>query len=190
MFFRDTFVSLNIKLYASMKFAAGAENLWKDFILSDNLAPQLGLVCITTSDAVRYRALTRKRLLQFDTAEQKRMLRELYADNLSRLNRALDFCSERGLKLYRLTSGLFPFADDEAGADVLEEFASAARATGERATALGIRLVIHPDQFVVLSSDSEQVVANSIKILSTHARVFDLLAQPRTAWAVMEIHGG
>jgi UV DNA damage endonuclease len=158
--------------------------------LSDNLAPQLGLVCITTSDAVRYRALTRKRLLQFDTAEQKRVLRELYADNLARLNRALDFCSERGLRLYRLTSGLFPFADDEAGADVLEEFAGEARATGERATALGIRLVIHPDQFVVLSSDSEQVVANSIKILRTHARVFDLLAQPRSAWAVMEIHGG
>ncbi len=158
--------------------------------MSDSLAPHLGLVCITTTDAVRYRALTRKRLLQFDTAEQKRMLRELYADNLARLGRALDFCGERGLKLYRLTSGLFPFADDEAGADVLEEFREAARATGERATALGIRLVIHPDQFVVLSSDSEEVVANSIKILRTHAHVFDLLAQPRTSWAVMEIHGG
>jgi UV DNA damage endonuclease len=31
--------------------------------------PQLGLVCITTSDAVRYRAMTRKRLLQLDEAE-------------------------------------------------------------------------------------------------------------------------
>jgi len=158
--------------------------------LSDSLVPQLGLVCITTTDAVRYRALTRKRLLQFDTLEQKRILRELYAANLVRLNNALDFCSERGLKLYRLTSGLFPFADDEAGADVLEEFQDEARRTGERATALGIRLVIHPDQFVVLSSDSEGVVANSIKILETHAHVFDLLAQPRSAWAVMEIHGG
>lgn len=160
------------------------------FTLSDSLVPQLGLVCITTTDAVRYRALTRKRLLQFEVPEQKRMLRELYADNLARLNRALDFCSERGLKLYRLTSGLFPFADDEAGADVLEEFTAEARRTGERATALGIRLVIHPDQFVVLSSDSPQVVANSIKILETHAHVLDLLAQPRTSWTVMEIHGG
>ncbi|HLL72928.1 MAG TPA: UV DNA damage repair endonuclease UvsE [Pyrinomonadaceae bacterium] len=158
--------------------------------MSDSFVPQLGLVCITTSDAVRYRALTRKRLLQFDTTEQKRMLRELYADNLARLGRALDFCVERGLKLYRLTSGLFPFADDAAGADVLEEFAEAARRTGERATALGIRLVIHPDQFVVLSSDSEQVVANSVKILETHARVLDLLAQPQTSWTVIEIHGG
>ena len=152
--------------------------------------PQLGLVCITTTDAVRYRALTRKRLLQFDALEQKRMLRELYADNLVRLNRAIDFCSEREWKLYRLTSGLFPFADDEAGADVLEEFQAEARGTGERATALGIRLVMHPDQFVVLSSDSAQVVANSIKILETHAHVLDLLGQPRTSWTVMEIHGG
>jgi UV DNA damage endonuclease len=139
---------------------------------------------------VRYRALTRKRLLQFDGPEQKRRLRELYADNLARLGRALDFCEARGLKLYRLTSGLFPFADDEAGADVLEEFRAEARAAGERATSLGIRLVIHPDQFVVLSSDSKQVVANSIKILQTHAHVLDLLAQPRSAWTVMEIHGG
>jgi UV DNA damage endonuclease len=159
-------------------------------VLSDSLVPQLGLVCITTSDAVRYRALTRKRLLQFDTIEQKRMLRELYADNLARLGRALDFCVERGLRLYRLTSGLFPFADDDAGASVLEEFADEARRTGERAAALGMRLVIHPDQFVVLSSDSEQVVSNSIKILETHAHVLDMLAQPRTTWTVIEIHGG
>jgi len=174
-----------------MRVAAKAENLpGRLHHLSESITPELGLVCITTTDAVRYRALTRKRLLQFDAPEQKRMLRELYADNLVRLNRALDFCSERGLKLYRLTSGLFPFADDEAGADVLAEFDEAARKTGERATTLGIRLVIHPDQFVVLSSDSEEVVANSIKILRSHARVFDMLAQPRTSWAVMEIHGG
>ena len=53
--------------------------------MSQSCTPQLGLVCITTSDAVRYRALTRKRLLQFGAAEQKALLRELYADNLARL---------------------------------------------------------------------------------------------------------
>jgi UV DNA damage endonuclease len=29
------------------------------------VVPQLGLVCITNSDAVRYKTVTRKRLLQF-----------------------------------------------------------------------------------------------------------------------------
>jgi len=152
--------------------------------------PQFGLVCITTSDAVRYRALTRKRLLQFDEARQKHMLRELYADNLARLDKALDFCIAQSIRLYRMTSALFPFADDPAGEDVLEEFRDAIRHTGRRATQLGIRLVLHPDQFVVLSSDSPQVVANSIKILETHAHIMDLLEQPRSPWALMEIHGG
>jgi UV DNA damage endonuclease len=153
-------------------------------------APRLGLVCITHSDAVRYKTVTRKRLLQFDVVEQKRILREVYAANLSRLNAALDFCVRAGLSLYRMTSGLFPFADDEAGADVLEEFREEVAAVGERATELGIRLVLHPDQFVVLSSDSPQTVANSVKILETHARVMDMLGLPRSPWALIEIHGG
>jgi UV DNA damage endonuclease len=49
---------------------------------------------------------------------------------------------------------------------------------------------MHPDQFVVLSSDSPEVVANSIKILQMHADIMDLLQQPRSSWAVLEIHGG
>ena len=153
-------------------------------------APRLGLVCITHSDEVRYRTVTRKRLLQFPEAEQRRMLRDIYAANLARLNGALDFCTARGLGLYRMTSNLFPFADDEAGSDVLEEFAGELRRTGARADELGIRLVLHPDQFVVLSSDSPATVANSVKILESHARVMDMLGLPRTAWALIEIHGG
>ena len=155
-----------------------------------DVRPQLGLVCLTTTDAVRYRTVTRKRLLQFEEAEQRRILRELYADNLTRLNLALDFCTGRGLRLYRMTSGLFPFADDASGKDVLEEFRERIGETGRRATALKIRLVLHPDQFVVLNSDSPQVITNSIKILETHARVMDLLEQPRSPWALIEIHGG
>ncbi len=153
-------------------------------------SPRLGLVCITHTDEVRYKTVTRKRLLQFPPDEQKRMLRDLYAANLARLNAALDFCTARSLSLYRMTSALFPFADDEAGADVLLEFAEELKRTGARAGELGIRLVMHPDQFVVLSSDSPQTVANSIKILESHAHTLDLLGLPRSPWALIEIHGG
>ena len=155
-----------------------------------NATPRLGLVCITASDEVRYKALTRKRLLQLEPARQKETLRALYAENLARLNKAVDYCDERDIRLYRMTSALFPFADDAAGEDVLEEFAEALARTGRRALDLSIRLVLHPDQFVVLSSDSDQVLANSVKILRTHAHVMDLLGQPRSPWAMMEIHGG
>ena len=152
--------------------------------------PQLGLVCITSSNQVRYRALTRKRLLQLELQEQQRVLRELYADNLQRFNLAIDFCVEQGIRLYRITSALFPFADDVLGAEILLEFSEALKQTGDRAQALGIRVVIHPDQFVVLSSDRPDVIENSIKILQTQAQIFDLLGLPRSPWAMMEIHGG
>lgn len=154
------------------------------------MTPNLGLVCITASKAVRYRTVTRKRLLQFSETEQAEILRNLYAENLQRLNYAIDFCLANEIKLYRITSSLFPFADTELGEKILNEFDEEILHTGNRAIASGIRVVVHPDQFVVLSSDNPEVVANSIKILQMHAMILDKLGQPRSPWAMMEIHGG
>jgi UV DNA damage endonuclease len=152
--------------------------------------PQLGLVCITSSDQVRYRTVTRKRLLQLSSEEQKQVLRQLYQDNLQRFNKALDFCEANNIKLYRITSSLFPFADTPEGESVLNEFDDELKATGDRSQSLGIRIVVHPDQFVVLSSDTPSVIENSIKILQMQAIIFDKLGLPRSPWAMMEIHGG
>jgi UV DNA damage endonuclease len=154
------------------------------------MRPELGLVCITASDRVRYRTLTRKRLLQLEPAEQKQVLRDLYAENLRRLGIAVDFCHDNDIHLYRMSSATFPFADDPLGEDILTEFASELWSVGDRAQALEIRLVLHPDQFVVLSSDRADVIQNSIKILATQARIMDLLGLPQSDWAAMNIHGG
>jgi len=156
----------------------------------ENNLPELGLVCITFSEAVRYRALTRKRLLQFEADEQLAMLRDLYRDNLARFERAIDFCLTNDIKLYRLTSAFFPFADTDIGRVVLEEIAEDVGRAGRRAMETGLRVVLHPDQFCVLSSDSPHVIENSILILSTHAWIFDLLGLPQSSWAAMNIHGG
>ena len=56
---------------------------------SHNSQPNLGLVCITIGDRVRFRTITRKRLLQFAEPEQQEILRDLYQDNLVRLQNAL-----------------------------------------------------------------------------------------------------
>ncbi len=150
----------------------------------------LGLVCITNSEEVRYKTVTRKRLLSFDEPTQREMLRVVYRENINRINRAIDFCQANGINLYRLTSGLFPFSDEAIGAEILEEFVAALTETGNRAVANDLRIVMHPDQFVVLSSDSDSVVKNSVKILKMHAKTLDLLNQPRDERATMNIHGG
>lgn len=150
----------------------------------------LGLVCITNSEWVRYKRTTRKRLLSLGLSEQTELLRNLYTANCGVLANAVEFCLENQIHLYRISSDIFQFTDEPLGADVIAEFAEQLRAIGERALANGIRLVFHPDQFVVLSSDSEEVIANSFKILNMHARTLDLLGQPRSEWATMMIHGG
>jgi UV DNA damage endonuclease len=150
----------------------------------------LGLVCLTTTEEVRFRTITRTRLRSLDPRLQGPTLRELYTDNIRRLSGAIDFCTKRRIRLYRLTSSLFPQSEEPPGYDILSELAETLARVGERATASGIRLVMHPDQFVVLSSDEPRVIANSIGILQHHARVLDLLQQPRSAWAAVEIHGG
>jgi len=150
----------------------------------------LGLVCITTSDRVRYRTVTRKRLLSFDKQAQSEILRTLYRENIERLQKAIVFCKENDIRLYRMTSALFPFSDEETGEKILEEYTKDLAAIGRDALESGIRLVLHPDQFVVLSSDSKEVIKNSVKILKMHAKTMDLLEQPRSEWAAMNIHGG
>ena len=152
--------------------------------------PHLGLVCITVSKDVRYRTVTRTRLHAQTPEGQSITLEDIYRDNLQTLDGALRYCEGAGISLYRLPSSIFPFADTPEGLTILRTLATSLARTGQRALASGIRLVMHPDQFVVLSSDSPDVVANSVRILQMHADIMDLLEQPRSPWALLGIHGG
>ncbi|MEZ4683653.1 MAG: hypothetical protein R2932_56535 [Caldilineaceae bacterium] len=157
---------------------------------NDHPLPHFGLVCITHTDDIRYRALTRKRLLQFDEPEQKELLRDLYTHNLEILDSAITYCVNHAIQLYRYSAKLFPFDDTPLGAAILQEFSAELAQVGERALEQQIRLLVHPEQFIVLNSESPQVVENSITMLLAHGRLMDLLHQPRSPWAAIEIHGG
>lgn len=157
---------------------------------SQRVKSNLGLVCITHSDEVRYKTVTRKTLLSLERAAQIEKLRSIYSQNTAILRKAVIFCPANNINLYRMTSNLFPFADDEMGEDILEEFHPDLAEIGADALRQNLRLVLHPDQFVVLSSDSDSVIENSVKILKMHAKTMDLLGQPRSEWAVMNVHGG
>lgn len=154
--------------------------------------PELGLVCMTSTDEVRFRTVTRTNYLKLDEAARLGKLRDLYHHNLGRLLHALDFCAASGIRLYRMTSQLFPMSDleDGIGAAVLGELADDLPEVGRRSAENGVRVVVHPDQFVVLSSDSPAVVENARLILGQHARNLDLMHLPRSAWTTLLIHGG
>lgn len=154
--------------------------------------PNLGLVCITHSKAVRYHTyqLSRYRLLPDELKGY--VLEELYQANLRTLLRALEFCAKWGIRLYRLPPDLFPLSDlcDGVGEMVLEGLKPELARVGQTAERLGIRLAAHPEPFVVLSSESPLVVERSIAELEHQAQLLDWLGLPRSSWAAITIHGG
>ncbi len=152
--------------------------------------PHLGLVCITVGPEVRYRMITRTRFLSLDDVGRERVLDELYEHNVRTLFAAVDYCHARGIRLYRVTSNLFPQVDHPIGRKCQEKLAPVMAGFAAHAARHRVRVVIHPDQWVVLNSDSPAVISQSVAILEDHARAFDLLGLPRSPWAMMLVHGG
>src|SRR5690349_3159483 len=110
------------------------------------ISPKLGLVCITYSDAVRFRTITRTRYLGLPEAGRSGTLEALYRENFSRLMGALTFCIENKIKLYRLSSANFPMSDlagDATGDLILQRMAPEMAEFGRVAAENGIRVVMH-----------------------------------------------
>src|SRR5690606_5322758 len=99
-------------------------------------------------------------------------------------------CRELGTRLYRMPSFIFPFADQQIGIELLQRLGERLAAVGQQFREYDIRVVMHPDQFVVLNSDSASVVANSVTVLEMHGRILDALGWPADPWTAIEIHGG
>jgi UV DNA damage endonuclease len=156
----------------------------------DASLPELGLVCLSSDEQCRFRTITRSRYLSLPEDERLKQLQALYWDNVQRLHWTLGYCARRNIRLYRATSGLFPMSDEPAGEAILRGMAGNLSSIGRRAKRLGIRVVLHPDQFVVLNSETEKTRATSRMILEKHALAFDLMGLPRSPWSLMNIHGG
>lgn len=152
--------------------------------------PELGLVCLSSDEQCRFRTITRTRYLSLSGQERDVALHSIYWDNIQRLHWTLGYCARRNIRLYRATSSLFPMSDEPAGEATLRLMSAALSGIGRRAKKLGIRVVLHPDQFVVLNSENPNTRRTSALILEKHALAFDLMGLPRSSWSLMNIHGG
>jgi len=156
----------------------------------------LGLVCLTSEfasekDRISYRTITKKRLDSLTTkVEQRTTLIQIYRENCKRLQLALEFCQRNNIFLYRLSSNMFPFADSPIYSELLDTVKKELAECGLNAAKNNIRLLSHPDQYCVLSSNSSQVVQNSIRMLELEARVFDYLDLPQSHVAPINVHIG
>lgn len=117
---------------------------------------------------------------------------QLALQNCRDLIEVVRWNNENGVKVFRVTSCLFPWAS-EYNIDDLPDIvgiADALATVGRIAKAGGQRLSLHPGPFNILASDSEKVVQNTITDLRIHQKMMDLMGQPENRWAKINIHVG
>ena len=157
------------------------------------VSPQYGLVCLTVGPELRFRTVTLSRYRALTPEQRGEKLLTLYRENIRILHSAAVYCAARGIRLYRMSSSLFPMLDlrgDDTGEAVLRRLTPELRAAGEAFGEAQIRVLMHPEQFIVLNSDRPEVRESSLHALQSHARVMDGLGLERSAWNLLLLHGG
>lgn len=106
-------------------------------------------------------------------------VRALVDENLRGLETILRWNAQNGIPLFRIGQSLVPFASHpDFPYDWQLEHGDALRGAGELASTLGIRLSMHPGQFIQPGSPKPGVSERSLAELRYVARVFDLIGRP------------
>ena len=150
-----------------------------------------GLCCQFLDHDIRFRTATHRYVSGLAPDERRRYLADIVRANTGALRDAVEACHAMGIGAFRMNSQIAPLAThpqsgytladldavDARDADgaALPPLADAFRAAGERARALGIRLSFHPDQFVVINSEREDVVRSSVQELEMQAGIARLV---------------
>ena len=152
----------------------------------------LGYACINMTLGKQKPKVTTNRSMIKRTFEERGIdyASELALENVRDLFQILKWNNENGIKLFRLSSEMFPWASEYN----LEELPHYLRiktllqGCGHYAKTNGIRITSHPGPFNVLTSPREKVVENTITDLEIHGKIFDLLGLEKSHYNKINIH--
>ena len=152
----------------------------------------LGYCCINLT--LNKKGVTTNRTMRKATFLQKGIpyASELALQNVLDLKKIIQWNIDNDIKVFRITSDLFPWASEYSLSDLTdyESISSVLYECGRMAKAANLRLSAHPGHFVKLASAGEEVVQNSIKDLEVHSKFFDLMGLEASYWNPLNIHVG
>ena len=128
-----------------------------------------------------------------DVARGQAYVEALGVANARDIPKMLRWNQRYGIKFFRLSSEMFPFASHDIYGYKLAPFAAEAlAAAGRVAGELGHRLSTHPGQFTQLGSPRKEVITASFRDLEYHCELLDLLKLPpqQNRDAIMVLHMG
>jgi UV DNA damage endonuclease len=150
-----------------------------------------GLCCQFLDAPIRFRTATHRYVATLTPKLRREYLQGIARDNAAALAAAIRQCHGLGIGAFRINSQILPLGThpvsgysldglDRHG-DIRRQFLEAGRLARE----LDVRLSFHPDQFVVLNSEREQVVAGSVEEMEFQAEIAELVGAD-----VLVLHGG
>lgn len=151
----------------------------------------LGLCCLDYEGVLKYNTITKTRYDKLSNYDKEIVLEQIYSNNISMFINAIQYCKDNNILMYRVTSDLFPMiGEDDISINLFHSFKDELAEVGKLAKKYKIRVVIHPSQFNVLSSDNNETISNSIKNLHYHALTFDYMKLSCNRYNLINIHGG
>ncbi|MEM1897718.1 MAG: hypothetical protein QXD36_01235, partial [Sulfolobales archaeon] len=144
----------------------------------------VGIFCSTwdnrlnTNHALRLSKLSKETLLY------------IFEKNVKDFLALLELSCSMGLTIFRLGSNFIPFASHERfDNDWFLDVENRLRLLSDKVKSYGIRITMHPGQFVVLNSPREDVVRRSLKELSYHMWVLDTMGLSGESIIVVHVGG-
>lgn len=153
----------------------------------------LGYACISME--MRERGIFTSRTLTLKSLAGKGIeeARRLALENIKDLITIINFNEIRGIRFFRMSSNMFPHMENPRTGltDHSLDFAyEVLRNAGKLARKLNHRLTMHPGQFAQIGTPREEVLDQTFRDLTLHARIFQLMGLTPKMGSVMIIHGG
>ena len=152
----------------------------------------LGYACINMTLSSQKPKVTTNRSMIKRTFQERGVeyASELTLQNVRDLFHIIKWNNDNGIKLFRLSSEMFPWASEyeiESMPHYLR-IKTLLEGCGHYAKQNGIRITSHPGPFNVLVSPNERVVENTITDLEIHGKIFDLLGLEKSHYNKINIH--
>ena len=152
----------------------------------------LGYACINT--ALSENKITTNRTMRRKTFDAKGIdyVSDLALANVKDLKTYIQWNNEMKIKLFRLSSQIFPWSDEYFVSHLkdYDEIASIMLEVGKIAKDAGQRLTMHPGPYNCLASPTKKVVEKTIRELNFHSEQFNMMGYDPSPYNKINIHVG
>lgn len=149
----------------------------------------IGYACINMSLGKKI-TTNRTMVKKTFTAKGLDYVSDLVLQNVTDLEKIIDWNYENNINLYRMSSDMFPWATEYEFTQLKDwkEISIILKRCGDKSFQYNQRLTFHPGPFNVLVSPKESVVENTIKDLEVHGRIMDAMGLSKTPYNKINIH--